>query len=446
MKRRQLLLSALAIATIGAGLLVLSSWLQGKSTPSLRIEEEDLTPNAMGKLIPLFKERNPLLLLFSSPNQLFVLGPGDYDRETSPLLIFDLKGRSKVVWLNNPSIFWLDVSPDGRLVAYEGPRGAPGIWVLDMNSKEAKLEVPYVRNGKILSLFGTGFFIDSRYLVVERVDEKLWRQATQGPYAMPSWEKYLNEKEKKRVNELFDLFLQGKLREKEAKELTQLMEKGQKLMSEEEKREEENKGKTEKLAFASLESFLVDVETGEERLIASSGQVIGVSQDNRWLYVLDKPSNKVFKVKIDEPSQKEELLPYYYQGLRIGSEEPLRFGYQYPASALGLFSPPSALKCYCYEKKNDKFALVKTIDIGDKRFPRNCHISVSPNADYSLAYGEKMFIKDLKSGKIWAIEDKGAYSFAWAEDNKLAYVVKGKDCFEVWLYDVPKRKKQRIFP
>lgn len=426
--------------------MLLPSWVNLEESPTLTVKGEDLTTTVIQKLIPHFAKQNPVLLLFRSGGELFVVGPGDYEKEITPLLILRTTRKGKVLWLNNPSLYWLDVSPDKRFIAYEGPRLNPGIWVFDAEGKKAKLTVPYVLNGKLLFLPGAGF-IESKQLVIERMDERLWKEVTEGPFTPLLWSKYLNKQEKKRLDELLGLYFQCKLKEDEAKELSQLLEKAEKKFTEAEKEASKKESEAEKRAFASRESFIVNLETGEEKLIMESGEVVGLSQDKQWFYVWHRPSNKVFKVKVDDPSQNEEFLPFYLQGLKIRSEEPLRFGYRYPGFVFGLFIPSSTQKCYCYGKKDDEFVLLKTLDIGDKKFPQASHISVSPKANYSLAYGEGMFLKDLKSGKIRKIEDRTPYSFTWDEEgDKLAYVVKGKKCFEIWLYDIAQGNKQRVFP
>jgi len=91
---------------------------------------------------------------------------------------------------------------------------------------------------------------------------------------------------------------------------------------------------------------------------------------------------------------------------------------------------------------------LKTINCGDGRFPRDSRLSLSPNGCFSLAYGVRgLLLKDLSDGKIAKISDKPISTVEWSEDDEmLAYVSKGKRCYEVWLWETLTKRNQRLFP
>jgi hypothetical protein len=262
----------------------------------------------------------------------------------------------------------------------------------------------------------------------------------------------LSQREVERYFELLSLYFAGKLKPEEGQELQQLESKALKQMSKEDLEKLKENAKYLEQSSASIEIRSVDIRTGEEKLLAKGGTVIGITEDKKGVYVLDNIDRKVFRVDIDNPSQKEEL---FYKGsfdLRIRKEKPLRYGFVYPPlSFVGVFYPkypPSTYKCYCYEKKNDEIALLKTINCGDARFPSDSRLSLSPNGRFSLAYGVRgLFLKDLSNGKVVKISDKPISTVKWSEaDEMLAYVSKGKRCYEVWLLETLTKKNQRLFP
>lgn len=452
----------LRVLFIASGIFIivgLTLAIRGKEETSIErmVKEDSLTPLMKKQLLPAFKEQPPLLRFLSKELLLAVKAYSYTPEGYTPLLILSPKGASKVLWLNSEYIFWLSCSPDGRYIAYPGSaKDAKGIWVLDLTTKRAKLVAPQSRQGKTLSFSGA-WFIDTQHLIVERIDEKIWKAATRvtSPNnslksALPEY--YLSPVEGKRLGELFVLYFQNKLNVKEAEEFSRLFNKAienmTKQMSKEEVEKAERQSQALQSVFTNPDIYILDIEKGVEELFLKGKRFIDWSRDKEWFYVRDK-NNKVLKVSKENPSEEQEILPRYYQGIRIKSEEPLRFGFPYPPLiSLGILHSPSSYKCYCYEKRKSEFVLLKVKECGDKIFPPDSHLSLSPLRSYSLAYSSKgLFIKDLRNGKVKKIEDKETLFREWSEDdNKLAYTIRGKGCYEVWLYDITSGKKHKLFP
>jgi len=428
-----------------AGITLLPSATKERS--QLLVKEEEISDLLLNKIIKALKWQQPSFISFLRDKEILVDGGYKWGNLRA-LLILSPQKRGRILWLNS-EMDWIACSPEGRYIAYHGAEDRGGVWLLDLETHIAKQVAPEVLEGKVLSVFAPRF-LDERHLIIEREDKELLEKGRKLDWSIPL--KHLSQREVERYFELLSLYFAGKLKPEEWQELQQLENKILKQMSKEDLEKLKENAKYLDQSSASIEIRSVDIQTGEEKLLAKGGTVIGITEDKKGVYVLDNIDRKVFKVDIDNPSQKEEL---FYKGtfdLRIRKEKPLRYGFVYPPlSFAGIFYPqypPSTYKCYCYEKKNDEIALLKTINCGDGRFPSDSRLSLSPNGRFSLAYGGRgLLLKDLSDGKIAKISDKPISTVEWSEDDEmLAYVSKGKRCYEVWLWETLTKRNQRLFP
>ena len=434
------------ILITSAGIFLISS-AKTKYDSELPIKEEKVTNLILNKIIQALKWQPPSSLSFLRDKEIAVDG-GCKQGNLHALLILSPQKQGRILWLNS-EMDWIACSPEGRYIAYHGPEDMGGVWLLDLETHIAKQVAPEVLEGKVLSAF-VPRFSDERHIIIEREDKELLEKGRKLDMSIPL--KHLSQREVERYFELLSLYFAGKLKPEEGQELQQLESKALKQMSKEDLEKLKENAKYLGQSSASIEIRSVDIQTGEEKLLAKGGMVIGITEDKKGVYVLDNIDRKVFKVDIDNPSQKEEL---FYKGsfdLRIRKEKPLRYGFVYPPlSFVGIFYPqypPSTYKCYCYEKKNEEIVLLKTINCGDARFPSNSRLSLSPNGRFSLAYGGRgLFLKDLSNGKVVKILDKPIFAVEWSGDDRmLLYILKGKKCYEIWLFETSIWKNQKMFP
>lgn len=429
--------------------ILLGTAEKNKDIEEIIIRQEKLTPLLLQKLISALKGQYPL---FSFLKNNAVIADGRYKQgNLRSLLILSPQETGKVLWLNS-DISWLACSPGGRYIAYPEASDKERVWVLDLETNRAKPLASAILEGKILS-YPRPWFVDDSHLIIERGDKKTWeeywRKADLTPLEnLPP--KYLSKKELEQYYKLSDLFLKGGLTPQQAQELDRLVREMAKRMSEGERQKLTEQYEFLKKVWSSYDIVVVNIHTNKEQLlIKGEEQIIGISQDRKGLYVEDKLSKKIFKIEIDKPTEKKELLHQGYPGLRIRSEEPLRFGFIYPPLQYFWITYPLAVyKCYCYEMRDKDPVLLRTINCGDSKFPPDSHISVSPQGNFSISYGKKgLFLKDLNNGKVKKITNEPVYGFKWSEDDsRLAYVVRGRKCYEIWLFDTSTSLNQRIFP
>lgn len=429
---RFILLISLIGGIIGGGFLFLIA--RGMSPPTyMFVREYPLNSSTIKVLTPFFQEA-PYISFLANGNILIV--GKSIEGGFQPLLLLEKRGKGRVLWVNSkPYGEWFVPSPDSRFIAYPGPEEVPGVWVLDLEKRRARLVAPKTRDGKVLFSLSP-WFLDAKHLVIQRVKKELLEM----PPPHSHMEKYLTAKEKERMRELLDRFLKGQFRQRDEAELLQLMRKAFALMKKEEIEEEIKQAQSLQLLSSGIEERIVDLDTGvEETLIEQGNRILSLSPDREWFYVLDITKHKVYKVKVGDRSQKQELLSWHYPGLRIAKEEPLEVGIAYP---------PPQYKCYCYKKRDDKLVLSKTISYGDNRFPRDSIVRLAPNIKYSIAYGkEGLFIKDLGSKEVAKMDGAAIGNAQWNKSGTVvAYARKDGKFYEVWLLDVITRQKRRVFP
>jgi len=326
------------------------------------------------------------------------------------------------------------------------------VWLIDLQEKRVSQVAPDITQGKVP---GAVYFLDDKHLVLELMEERLWKEGfkpSDNIYLyMP--ELLLKGKERERFKKLNDLFWQHKLTPQQAKEYAVLnakcLKELEKKLKPEEKKELEEQNKAITQAITGREVYIIDLETGEGKELYKGGELVYVSQDKKWAYVRDKRTEHIFKVSMEKPEIKEDFLPFYYTGLRIKAEEPLQIGFPYPSLfQIGVLIPPSTYKCYCYEKNKDRFVLKKTINIGDKRFPSDARLHVPAGGSYVFATSDKGFyLKEMKKGTVKKIDNAHPWSLSWNEDGtKVAYAKESKNGYEIWFYDIIKGRKQRLFP
>ncbi|MBC7329738.1 hypothetical protein H5T88_05185 [bacterium] len=431
--------------------LILTSklfWAQLEGHHVLKVKEEPL--KSSDSILNFFREQAPSWIDFLNPNVVLVSSMRGSNNLT-PLLILSGHSSGKVLWLNGEAINWFSSSPNGRYIAYyPGSIHQKGIWVVDLKEKRSKLVVPELLKGKQLSVT-PGMFLDDEHIIIERIDAKLYQQGTETDFLSSYYKGLLalSEEERKRFEKLDTLFWQSKLKQEEFEEYMRLLSKVISMMSPEDRKAMEQADEALSAAFSGQEVYIVDIINGEEKLLFKGGEVIGLSQDARWVYVRDVRSNKVYKVSPVNPNIKEELLNLYYPFLRIKSDAPLQYGFPYPSLIrLGVATKPSAYRCYCYEKKDGTIALRKIIKIGDERFPPDARLSVPKNGMYVLAISDSGFyLKEIEKGTIRKIENADVSSYNWNSDHtKLVYAKRSKMGYEIWLYDLLSHKKTRLFP
>jgi len=194
-----------------------------------------------------------------------------------------------------------------------------------------------------------------------------------------------------------------------------------------------------RFSHPDVEERIVDMETGEEKLLLPKcEELLSVSKDRRWLYVLNKRKKRVLKVNANDLTQRKEILGWYSPGLRISKDEPLE---------IGVMETRSRYRCRCYKVVN-KPILAKTVFYGDEKFPKSSEVIVSPDGKYSLAYGkEGLFLKKLETGEVVRIDERDVRKAVWNEkSDKIAYIASGQIVYEIWSYDISTGRKHQHFP
>ena len=426
-----------SILLMMGGLLFLTAG-EGAPLVKINVKVEEVNKLNIAKIKDFFRYE-PCELVFSPKDEIVVAGkPLLGENELAPLLIIG-KGRIKVFWIYiKPFLFFLACSPDGRFIAYHTRYPSPGIWILDTITKETKLVAKEVIKGKIINGIAFGF-LDPEHLIIEREDLKLIEEFA---IAKAKFEMYISEKDRERLHKLIERFLRGEWRKDDQKELSKILEETLPRIKKEEIEAGSEAARWTRSLYESVETRLVDVVKAEEKeLLLKGEEILSISQDRKWFYIGSRVLNKVFKINIDDPSKREEVLSWYTPGLRILGEQPLRIC----IFQLGL--PPSYI-CKCYVKRDGKLVLEKTIFYGDKKFPKSSFVILSPNIRYSSAYGKDgLFLKQLKTGKIKKVDTRKIVKAIWHESStKIAYIAKGKETYEVWIYEVDSGKKQKLFP
>ena len=393
-----------------------------------------LNPETIEKIIGSFKEE-PSHIFFSSQDEIIVLSNSSLYNQPTHLLTFkDEKGIVYRIYTKSYAP-WISCSPNGRFIIYPGPDFNPGIWTFDRVEKRARLIVPETRDGKSL-LPLKPLFLDDRHFVIERVDKELMEVS----FSFRNPEKYLTEEEKRRLEELEKPIMEGRwFTRREEEEWWKLYNKFLESMTRTDVEAKVGKARSLRFSHPDVEERIVDMETGEEKLLLPKGEeLLSVSMDRRWLYVLNKRKKRVFKVNANDLTQRKEILGWYSPGLRISKDEPLE---------IGVMETRSRYRCRCYKVVN-KPILSKTVFYGDGKFPKSSEVIASPDGKYSLAYGkEGLFLKKLETGEVVRIDERDVRKAVWNEkSDKIAYIASGQIVFEIWSYDISTGRKHQHFP
>jgi hypothetical protein len=360
---------------------------------AMKIKEEVFTSVPTVKIEKYFRSK-PIGFLFSPQDDIILVGkPSFEESQPVPLVIVKSNKEVHIFWIYvTPFTFYIAFSPNHRFIAYSAGFPQKGIWVLDTFTKETKLVAPEFRDGKMI-FTDFPYFLDGKHLIIKRVDTK--------QVEVSSVKNNGNHQKSTQV-------------------LRRLL--------------------------SSIEEGIVDIETGEEKSLLPPGEeLISVSPDKKWFYVVDRVRNKVLKVKADNPSVREEILNWYVPGLRLSWTTPLYIGMPYPPPT---FDRPPSNKCRCYKLENGTLIFQKTVFYGDKKFPKTSIVYIAPNKKYSVGFGKSgLYLKQIDTKKVMRIEKKEIIDARWnPSSTKVAYIVKGKEVYEVWVYNIIRGSKQKVFP
>jgi len=426
-RKRLTILSVLAVGLVGALVLVIGK--QGKEEIYKKSSIEERIPTAFQLKEILSVEKGPFDIRFSPKDEVWVavtVSDGYPDFYTA-FLVSDLQRKWKLVKLNQKLyVLALSFSPDGRYLSFN----KDGIWVVDMVEKQERLITPKVLAGKLLSLCGSVLWSpDSKKYLITRVDEQI-NEELLNAMGLRQPMRQLNPEEEKRYEELLELQVSRPwaMKEKEWEEYYRLLAK--KLP----KREATRSSLLYHKLFLSEDVRVVNVESGKEEVLFKPGDMVGWSSDGQWVYVIEYPTFMLYKVRIDNPTERKALLKV--EGFMNVGISPLGF------IVKGVRKGEIAIY-------DEDMRLLKLLSYTDARFPEGPKPIPSPSFKYSFAYGKGgLFLKNLKTGQVKRIESRWVPpSPVWNyKGDKIAYLTKGEEVYEVWVYEIEKDRKTRLFP
>jgi len=361
-------------------------------------EEKNISKTIILKFIPLdkrsFFQEGPPFLFFSPTDELWVKGKASEERGgLTPLIVFKQNGKQTLLWLNTaPSALWFNFSPDGNYLAYPGNHDSPGIWVMNLKEKRARLVAPEVLDGKKISSQGVIWSPDSKRFLLSRVDEELQNRIGKAGIPFAKGYERLGEKKMNRLFELWDLYTKqnGQLPRDELEELKSLTNEFYISVG---KEQIKDFWQATALYLQGQEVRVVDIGRGVEIKVFQPGWPKGWTSDGKWVYVEELPARNILKINLESSEEKK---------------------YVSPAECPTVYRIPSEADKWIINYK-------------------------SRNAG--------LWLKEVKSDKEIMVDSRMVELVEWNwKGDKIAYVVEGKRFYEIWLFDLHTMKKQKICP